>query len=294
MDALVTFGVALNVTQDWKLSSLLALFYSLWVKPYLKPLTVQATFLCQSAGFGLHHSEVNEFLESLFADEATDWSCSLAVRINRYQGPARSAVQVILKHKSLAHESPLRELPLRLLCSRLLGTHTINSHTFRVVPSYTGQQPDAVDKLFGGSLILMHLNTFLETAKSSQCSDEWKHLESEWMTHILHALKEFTDEYKEFSEFLPNALILEMCGLMDDPKLSKVAKILLDMLNACKSASEQKLKDCRKALRDIDVKNKVEVIQRTLIPLVSFGRSLNIITKGMRKCSHLQPLNQNL
>lgn len=204
MDALVTFGVALNVTQDWKLSSLLALFYSLWVKPYLKPLTVQATFLCQSAGFGLHPSEVNEFLESLFADEATDWSCSLAVRINRYQGPARSAVQVCsrlkppsrltlranlqiamkkvtLKHKSLAHESPLRELPLRLLCSRLLGTHTINSHTFRVVPTYTGQQPDAVDKIFGGSLILMHLNTFLETAKSSQCSDEWKHLESEWM-----------------------------------------------------------------------------------------------------------------
>lgn len=204
MDALVTFGVALNVTQDWKLSSLLALFYSLWVKPYLKPLTVQATLLCQSAGFGLHPSEVNEFLELLFADEATDWSCSLAVRINRYQGPARSAVQVCsrlkppsrltlranlqiamkkvtLKHKSLAHESPLRELPLRLLCSRLLGTHTINSHTFRVVPSYTGQQPDAVDKIFGGSLILMHLNTFLETAKSSQCSDEWKHLESEWM-----------------------------------------------------------------------------------------------------------------
>jgi hypothetical protein len=57
----------------------------------------------------------------------------------------------------------------------------INTHNFRVVPSYTGQQPDAVDKIFGGSLILMHLNTFLETSKSRKGGNEWEHLESEWV-----------------------------------------------------------------------------------------------------------------
>lgn len=94
MDALVTFGAVFTSTGSFSLSSLLTIIYSLFLKPYLAPLTVNITLISQSTDFAPTAAEIDAFLREQFGEESNKWMCTLTVKLNRYNGPARNAFHV--------------------------------------------------------------------------------------------------------------------------------------------------------------------------------------------------------
>ncbi|KAE8406573.1 hypothetical protein BDV37DRAFT_280847 [Aspergillus pseudonomiae] len=179
----------------------------------------------------------------------------------------------------MQHESPMREMPIRVLSATLLGTHTISGQSIRILPSYAREVPGDVDKVFGGSLILMHLKSFHEGVTTSRNNDaEWSGID--WMRHVLLALKTFTDGFETVSEFLTNEQILELSGVLGNPKLEMIANILLAILNACKDKSDKDNKVGEK-FKHIDMREKVELVQHTFKPVLTFGRVLSVIIEGI-------------
>ena len=78
----------LNATGNFSLSSPLVVIYGLFLKTCLAPLTVNAIFISQSTNFAPTAADTDVILrEQFWGGEAIEWSSTLALKLNRYNGP---------------------------------------------------------------------------------------------------------------------------------------------------------------------------------------------------------------
>ncbi|KAJ5538652.1 hypothetical protein N7494_008131 [Penicillium frequentans] len=281
MDALITFGAVFTSTGNFSLSSLLTILYGLCLKPYLAPLTVNTTFISQHTEFTPTAAVVNTFLKEQFGEGKSEWSYTYAVKLNRYNGPARNAFQVTLHNSIIPHESPLRELALRVLSAKSVGIHRVDGYTFRILPAHVRGHIDKVDKAFGSSLLLMHLKEFYNGQHQPRGND-WRTPENDWTKYVFEALGAFSDGYNTFSEFLTNEEILnilKLSGLFDNPMMQSLGELLLKMLEACKNKSEKDMKSCKEALKKFDMREKVQLIQWSFKPVLTSGKDFEVILR---------------
>ncbi|KAB8208104.1 hypothetical protein BDV34DRAFT_222925 [Aspergillus parasiticus] len=214
METLVSYGVTYLITNNSTLATVVAAVYGLFLKSSTKRLSVRAVLLCQSPGYSLTKSDIDEFLSSSYGRDGCEWSCTCINVDENYEGPAMKAVHINLEHESMLYDDSLRELPIRQLCRKLVGLHEFKEHRFRIVPERAGEDLDDVGQTFGSSLVLMHLKDIYERYSGDDSGDG--ELYSDEM--ILCFLQKFTEEYGAYIVSLSDEKAFEILGVIEDPK----------------------------------------------------------------------------
>ncbi|KAB8275997.1 hypothetical protein BDV30DRAFT_55025 [Aspergillus minisclerotigenes] len=224
METLASYGVTYLITNNSTLATVVAAVYGLFLKSSRKRLSVRAVLLCQSPGYSLTKSDIDEFLSSTYGRDSCEWSCTCTSVDENYEGPAMKAVHINLEHESMLYDDSFRELPIRQLCSKLVGLHEFKEHRFRIVPERPGAGTDDVGQTFGSCLVLMHLKDIYERYSGDDSGGDERYLDK----RILCFLQRFVEEYEAYLESLSDEKVFEILGAIEDPKF---ARMLIELRN---------------------------------------------------------------